>query len=207
MSYELRHRVDETRSPLSAYIKTAIAGLAGVALGLTATFATTRGALPFGAAHSGAWTSWPKAGSAEADPYARAIIARHAATPLGNGEGLAFFALHDDEGRPLDGSCEYTLAGSTPAARLWTLNLFTRDGRLLAPGPGRKSLTSDQLLRSAKGEFTITIAPSVRAGNWLSTPRGASFAIMLNLYDTSVSPTQASLSGLKLLSIARGICQ
>ena len=56
----------------------------------------TFGAFPFGAAHSGPWTSWPTAGSADADPYARAIIARQAATPLGNGEGLSFFAATDD---------------------------------------------------------------------------------------------------------------
>ena len=201
------HSVDETRSRLGAYAKTGIAGLVGVGLGLAATFVATFGAFPFGAAHSGPWTSWPKAGSADADPYARAIIARQAATPLGNGEGLSFFAATDDEDRPLDGACEYRLAGSPPVARLWTLNLFTPDGRLLAPGPGRRSLSSDQLLRSAKGDFEIVVAPSARAGNWLSTAGGAPFAISLNLYDTNVSPTQTSLEGLTLLSIKRGACR
>lgn len=198
--------VDETRSRLSAYAKTAIAGLVGVGLGLTATFVATFGVFPFGAAHSGPWTSWPKAGSTEADPYARAIIARRAATPLGNGEGLAFIATTDDAGRPLEGSCEYRLTGAPPVARLWTLNLFTPEGRLLPPGPGRRAISSDLLLRSAKGDFEIVVAPSARAGNWLSTPIGTPFAISLSLYDTSVSPTQTSLEGLKLLSIARGDC-
>ena len=198
--------VEETRSRLSAYAKTGIAGLVGVGLGLAATYVATFGALPFGAAHSGPWTSWPKAGAADADPYARAIIARQATAPLGNGEGLAFVAATDDVGRPLDGSCEYRIAGSPPVARLWTINLFTPEGHLLAPGPGRRSLSSDQILRSAKGDFEIVVAPSARAGNWLSTPNGAPFAISLNLYDTNVSPTQTSLEGLKLLSIARGDC-
>jgi len=197
---------EEIRSRLSAYAKTVIAGLVGVGLGLAASYVATFGAFPFGAANSGPWTSWPKAGSSDADPYARAIIARQAAAPLGNGEGLAFVAATDDAGRPLNGACEYKLSGSPPVARLWTVNLFTPEGRLLAPGPGRRSLSSDQILRSAKGDFEIVIAPRARAGNWLSTPVGDPFAISLNLYDTSVSPTQSSLEGLKLLSIARGNC-
>lgn len=207
MSVAHYQSVEETRSRLSAYAKTAIAGLVGVGLGLAATYVATFGALPFGAAHSGPWTAWPKAGSAEADPYARAIIARQAATPLGNGEGLTFVAATDDAGLPLDGACEYKITGSPPVARLWTLNLYTPEGRLLAPGPGHRSISSDQILRSAKGDFEIVIAPSARAGNWLSTPNGAPFAITLNLYDTNVSPTQTSLEGLKLLSITRGDCR
>ena len=207
MSVAHYHSVEETRSRLGAYAKSAIAGLVGVALGLAATYVATFGAFPFGAAHSGPWTSWPKAGAADADPYARAIIARQAVAPLGNGEGLAFVATTDDSGRPLDGSCDYRIAGSPPVARLWTLNLFTPEGRLLAPGPGRRAISSDQLLRSAGGEFEIVVAPSARPGNWLSTPNGAPFAIALNLYDTNVSPTQTSLEGLTLLSIKRGACR
>ncbi len=206
MSVAHYHSVEETRSRMGAYAKSAIAGLVGVGLGLAATYVATSGAFPFGAAHSGPWTSWPKAGAIDSDPYARAIIARQAAAPLGNGEGLAFVATTDDAGRPLDGACEYTLAGTPPVARLWTINLFTPEGRLLPPGPGYRALSSDQILRAATGEFEIVVAPSARAGNWLSSPAGSPFAISLNLYDTSVSPTQTSLEGLKLLSIARGKC-
>lgn len=206
MSVAHYQNVEEVRSRLSAYAKSAIAGLVGVGLGLAATYVTTFGVFPFGAARSGPWTSWPKAGAIDADPYARAIIARQAAAPLGNGEGIAFLATSDDEGRPLDGACDYRLAGAPPVARLWTVNLFTPEGRLLPPGPGYRALSSDQILRSAGGGFEIVIAPSARAGNWLAAPNGAPFAISLNLYDTSVSPTQTSLEGLKLLSITRGSC-
>ncbi|HMN73598.1 MAG TPA: DUF1214 domain-containing protein [Rhodoblastus sp.] len=206
MSVAQLQTIEETRSRLGAYAKSAIAGLVGVGLGLAATYVATLGAFPFGAARSGPWTSWPKAGAVDADPYARAIIARQAAAPLGNGEGVAFLATTDDAGRPLDGACDYRLAGSPPVARLWTINLFTPEGALLAPGPGRRSISSDQVLRASNGGFEIVIAPAARAGNWLSTPKGAPFAISLNLYDTNVSPTQTSLEGLALLSITRGNC-
>lgn len=198
---------DEGRTRLSVYGKSMIAGLAGVALGLAVTYVATLGDFPFGAARTGPWVAWPRAASAAADPYARAIIARRAEIPLGNGEGVAFVARHDDEGRPLTGSCEYRISGSTPVARLWTLDLFTPEGALLPPGLGRRSLSSDGILRSSDGAFSIVIAPSARAGNWLDAPARSPFAIALNLYDTSVSPTQSALEGLPLLSIRRETCQ
>ena len=63
-------------------------------LGLTQ-FALTRGTA-FGAITIGAWTAWPKTGTAEIDPYARAAIARSGELPIGSGDGVAFFASADD---------------------------------------------------------------------------------------------------------------
>ena len=59
-------------------------------LGLTQ-FALTRGTA-FGAITIGAWTAWPKTGTADIDPYARAAIARSGELPIGSGDGVAFFA-------------------------------------------------------------------------------------------------------------------
>lgn len=206
MSFASIPRDDETRTRLSVYGKSLVAGLVGVALGLAATFVATYADYPFGAANSGPWASWPRTGSTEADPYAQAIIARQAQAPLGSGEGLSFVARTDDDGRPLVGDCAYTLAGSPPVARLWTLGLFTPEGGLLPPGPGRRAISSDELLRATDGSFVLAVAPTARSGNWLATHAGAPFALALNLYDTSVSPTQTALTGLSLLSIKRGDC-
>ena len=50
--------------------------LVAAAIGLGATWlALTRGTA-FGAVHIGAWTAWPRTGSSDIDPYARAGIAR-----------------------------------------------------------------------------------------------------------------------------------
>ena len=74
----------------------AFAVAAAFGLGLTQ-FALTRGTA-FGAITIGAWTAWPKTGTADIDPYARAAIARSGELPIGSGDGVAFFASADDPG-------------------------------------------------------------------------------------------------------------
>src|SRR3954454_17830311 len=91
-------------------------------LGLTQ-FALTR-CTAFGAISIGAWTAWPKTGTGDIDPYARAAIARSGELPIGSGDGVAFFAASADTGHPLDGRCTVTIAGTTPAARFWTITLY-----------------------------------------------------------------------------------
>ena len=57
----------------------------------TAWYAIEHGFI-FGAVTAGAWTAWPTAGSADADPYSLATLARTGEVPLGAGEGIAFTA-------------------------------------------------------------------------------------------------------------------
>ena len=71
----------------------------GVGLGMTWT-TSTRG-LSFDALKIGPWTAWPRTGTAEIDPYARASVARSGELPIGSGDGVAFVASQDDKGRPL----------------------------------------------------------------------------------------------------------
>jgi len=197
---------DDTRTRLSSYAKALIAAFVGIALGLGATYVVTDRGFPFGSASSGPWTSWPKTGSSEADPYARAIIARKAEAPLGNGEGLSFFASTDDAERPLNGACDYIIEMRTPPARLWTMTVFTPKGTILASPAGRHAIASSTVVRSAGGTLEVVASPSARAGNWLATPKGVPFVLGLNLYDTATSPTQSALEAAALPSIKRGEC-
>jgi hypothetical protein len=197
----------DTRAPLSAYAKSAIAATVGVALGLLATHLTTDKEYVFGAARSGPWTAWPKAGAFDADPYTRAVIARQANVPLGNGEGIVFVAHDDSGGAPLNGACDYAIEGATPIARLWTLAVYAPDGRILTPGNSRSEITSTSILRSSSGATGIAVASSARAGNWLATLKGKPFSLALTLYDAAASPTQTSLEGLALPTIRKGECQ
>ena len=83
----------------------AIALVIAVTIGVsTAWYAIERGFL-FGAISAGAWTAWPTAGSADADPYSLATLARTGEVPLGAGEGISFTAENDSDGKPLSGSC------------------------------------------------------------------------------------------------------
>ena len=162
----------------------ALAVAAVVGLGTT-WLALSRGAA-FGAIQIGAWTAWPKTGTREIDPYARAAIARSGELPIGSGDGVAFFARADDNGRALDGRCDVLVSGTTPQARFWTMTLYDPQGRLVGNSIDRQGFTSQEILRHSDGSFDIVVAPRARAGNWLPTNGIDSYLLVLRLYDSPV---------------------
>lgn len=164
---------------LFAFVVAAVVGLGATY------FALTRGAA-FGPLTIGAWTAWPKTGTADADPYAKASIARIGRLPTALGDGVAFTASADDKGRPLDGRCNVVLAGVTPAARFWTLTLYTPDGELVANSVNRFDFTSQEIVRNADGSFEIVVAPRANPGNWLPTGGIERYILVLRFYDTAV---------------------
>jgi hypothetical protein len=180
----------------------AVAAIFG--LGLTQ-FALTRGTA-FGAITIGAWTAWPKTGTSDIDPYARAAIARSGELPIGSGDGVAFFASTDDAGRPLDGRCMVTVAGTTPAARFWTLTLYDLDGRLVPNAADRYGFTSQEISRRADGTFEIVLAPRARPGNWLPTGGIDRYVVVLRLYDTPVGVATRTAKDAPMPAIAAGAC-
>jgi hypothetical protein len=155
-------------------------------VGLGATYlALTRGAA-FGALTIGAWTAWPKTGTADADPYARANIARTGQLPIGLGDGVSFSAQTDDAGKLLDGRCDVILDGITPTARFWTVTLYNADGQLVANSVNRYGFTSQEMVRRAEGSFQIAVSPRATTGNWLPTGGVDRYVLILRLYDTAV---------------------
>lgn len=160
----------------------AVAALVGLG---TTWLALTRGTA-FGSVVIGAWTAWPKSGTRDVDPYARAAIARSGELPVGSGDGVAFYARTDDGGRPLDGRCDVRVSGTTPQARYWTLTLYDTQGRLIGNAIDRHGFTSQEIVRNADGGFDIVAAPRTRAGNWLPTNGADSYMLVLRLYDTPV---------------------
>jgi hypothetical protein len=180
----------------------AVAALFG--LGLTQ-FALTRGTA-FGAITIGAWTAWPKTGTVDIDPYARAAIARTGELPIGSGDGVAFFASSDDNGHPLDGRCQATLSGTTPAARFWTVTLYDLDGRLIPNAADRYGFTSQEIARRADGSFEIVLAPRARPGNWLPTGGIDRYVLVLRLYDTPVGVATRTAKDAPMPAVAAGAC-
>jgi len=106
--------------------------------------------------------------------------------PTALGDGVAFTAAADDNGRPLDGRCDVVLAGITPAARFWTLTLYNADGDLVANAINRSGFTSQEIGRRADGSFDIVMAPRANPGNWLPTGGVERYVLLLRLYDTAV---------------------
>ncbi len=181
--------------------------LVAAAIGLGSTwFALTRGTA-FGAVTLGAWKAWPKNGTAEIDPYARASIARTGELPVGLGDGVAFVAKADDSGRQLDGRCDVIVAGTTPPARFWTLTLYTPDGQLVANTVNRQGFTSEEIVRKADGSFAVTVAPRARPGNWLPTGGIERYVLVMRLYDTQIAVATPAEREAPMPAIERGACR
>jgi hypothetical protein len=175
-------------------------------VGLGLTLASLQRGVAFGAFTIGAWTSWPRNGTAEIDPYARATIARSGALPIGSGDGIAFFATADDRGTHLDGRCDVVVSGKTPQARYFTITLYDPDGKLVGNALNRHGFTSQEIVRKTDGTFEITIAPRARAGNWLPTGAVERYTLALRLYDTPVGVATRTGRETPMPAITTGSC-
>ena len=166
-----------------------------VALGLWSAWLAVRSPAPVDTIRLGAWQAWPNAGTPTADPYSKARLARTGELPLGSGEGLALLAQTDSRGRQLRGGCRYLVTGQTPPARLWTMAIEPVRRADIDSRPGRASAVgSDALLRAPDGSFEIAMSAVAQPGNWLSTPAGAAFQVVVRLYDTTARTTTALTS-------------
>ncbi len=181
--------------------------LLAATIGLGATWFTLSHGVAFGALTIGAWTAWPKSGSVDIDPYARAAIARSGELPIGLGDGVAFYARTDDQGHPLDGRCAFSISGLTPAARFWTVTLYDPEGRLVANAIDRHGFTSEEIVRETDGRFVIAVAPQARPGNWLPTGGIEKFVLVWRLYDTPVGVgTRTAQDGTMPAVVRKGTC-
>ncbi len=176
------------------------------AIGLGATWLTLTRGVAFGSLRIGAWTAWPKSGSVDIDPYARATIARTGELPIGTGDGVAFYARSDNSGNDFDGRCTFTISGMTPAARYWTLTLYDAHGRLVANAIDRHGFTSEEVVRDSDGQFTITIAPRARPGNWLPTGGIERFVLVWRLYDTPIGVAARTTKEGPMPAVTRRAC-
>ncbi|MET0540043.1 MAG: DUF1214 domain-containing protein [Xanthobacteraceae bacterium] len=177
------------------------------AVGLGATWIALTHGTAYGGVTIGAWTAWPKNGTAGIDPYARAMISRSGELPVGSGDGISFHARTDDAGQALDGRCDVLLSGITPPARFWTLTLYDAEGQLVANSMRRHGFTSQEIVRKADGQFDVTIAPRARPGNWLPTGGIDKYQLVLRLYDTPVGMATRSGREAPMPSISRRGCQ
>ena len=180
--------------------------LIAAAVGLGATWLTLTRGVAFGSLNIGAWTAWPKSGSVDIDPYARANIARTGELPTGMGDGVAFYASSDDARNSFDGRCTFTISGMTPVARYWTITLYNPEGKLVANTIDRHSFTSDEIVRDSDGGFAITVAPLARPGNWLPTGGADKFVLVLRLYDTPIGVSTGTTKEGPMPAIVRKGC-
>jgi hypothetical protein len=175
-------------------------------VGLGATFLVLTRGTAFGAVTIGAWTAWPKTGTSDIDPYARALIARTGELPIGSGDGVAFFARSDDVGRGLHGQCDVTISGTTPQARFWTIALYDTQGGLVGNSLKRQGFTSQEVVRKSNGSFEIKVAPRARPGNWLPSGGVEQYILVLRLYDSPAGLASRARREAPMPSITIGDC-
>ncbi|MGQ7794605.1 DUF1214 domain-containing protein [Faunimonas sp. B44] len=179
---------------------------AAVLLGSGSAYLAVRSPAPLDVLTSGPWQAWPRAGTAEGDPYSRARLARTGEIPLGSGEGLELSAQTDSRGAPLRRSCDYRVVGQTPSARLWTAAVepvaTARSDRTQGYSG---AIGSDAILRRPDGSFELLVSPRPQAGNWMSSAGLDRFRIVLRLYDTTARVGTA-LTDLAMPEIVPGDC-
>lgn len=178
-------------------------------LGISSAYLVIEREQPLDSVTIGPWHAYPKAGTAQADPYSVAIYTRGAVIPLASGEGLALVAREDSAGHQLDPTCVYRIAGQTPSARLWTLTAVDGNGNLVKTLPARHHVASQDLLRNQDGTFEIMAARTPHSGNWLPLAADAKASdglrFVLRLYDAPVT-TGAALDSVSMPVIDRQAC-
>jgi hypothetical protein len=194
------------REPFDKYVSAVATLLIGLVLGFLLTAGALQEGYGFAPLVVGPWVAWPQTGAPEADPYARAVLARRGEAALARDLGLVFSAHSDSSGAPLDGHCEYRIFGPAPVSRFWTLELAAPNGAPVANAAERHMLTSTEILRREGGGFEIALAREARSGNWLPTGDVRNFVLVLRLYETSLDigakPDPAAFPAIRKLACA-----
>lgn len=154
----------------------------------------------------GAWTAWPAAGRADADPYTRAHFIRRGMLPVSAALALTMEAVLDNDGQRLHSSCEYLIEGEEPYARFWSISVFDEQGRLIPNAADRYSYNSATLLRAPGGRFSIALSRSARPGNWLPTGGAGRISLVLTVEEQRDGAPQGTQSWLPP-SIRRVSCR
>jgi hypothetical protein len=159
-----------------------------------------------GAVTIGEWTAFPYVGTADADPYSRARVARDGLLALGRAEGLAFTATRDAEGEPLRRECTYSIEGPVPSARFWTLYAADPSGSVIGSGTKRPgALNSYQLIRLADNSVSISAGAHASPGNWLALSGSGPMSFVLTFFDTPIASSTGA-SDVVLPSIVKAGC-
>lgn len=189
-------------------LRSVLAWVATVLIGLALGVVSARGALQLGADSNsetyGGWQFSHAAGSQAADPYTRAMIATKGLLALSAREAEYFTISTDEHGRPLDEACIYELNGRQPAARWWSVTLYADDNFLARNGDNAHSIDATRVGNDAP--WSARISP-VRgdATNWLSSREARrGFVIMLRVYNPQrdFHPSEESLPVLTTVSCA-----
>ncbi len=183
-----------------------VALIVGTLSGLGLSYLASARSNGFGAVTVGAWSVWPRSGTADADPYARAAFSRAGELPLERSDGLLFEAASTDNGAALDGRCETRIEGRLPQARYWTLTVYDARGRLIDNPAERYTFNSTEIVWRQDGSFLVTAAPRARAGNWLPTGGRDRIVLVVRLYDAPIGIASRTGEPLEMPRVTQTEC-
>ncbi|MGO9984908.1 MAG: DUF1214 domain-containing protein [Rhodomicrobium sp.] len=129
----------------------------------------------------GPWVFWFREGTADADPYTIAHVARQGVLPVTAASSMVFTATRDSAGSRLSGNCTYEIRGYSVPALWWELAAFKSDGEVMANKTGRSGFTSANILAAPDGTFTVRLSPGVQPGNWIPATRGNRVVLQLSI--------------------------
>lgn len=166
------------------------------------------------ALQNGAWHTDPDIGSDQANPYARAAVARAGLLALNKSETVYFTAMNDDAGEPLSTACHYRLVGKPLDTRWWSITAYGPDHYLIENPANRYSQAKNTVTRGADNGFVINVSPDGSGENGIPTGftgarnddnQGTRFSLTLRLYNPSEA-SYSSLAGIALPTIVKEGC-
>lgn len=132
------------------------------------------------------WFGNENAGSTEADPYTRGIVAKIGLLALNRSETIYFHRYKDNEGKPLLEGCVYELKGGDLPARWWSITAYATDDFLPVNGDNAHSIDATQLQRQQDGGWVARLAAERDgASNWISTRKAGTYNLALRMYNPS----------------------
>jgi hypothetical protein len=179
--------------------------VAGIALGLAATWATVIRTNHGGGIGDGPWRTSLYAGSNEGGPYLRATVAVHGLLALSRAETIYYNASDDSDGHALDGHCSYQLEGRDPPARWWSVTAYGTDDFLIANPADRYSVSMNSVTHRADGTFAITLSRKPTDGDWIPVADGR-FDLMIRLYNPQAAVV-AEPGRVALPTIKKAACE
>lgn len=129
----------------------------------------------------GPWVLWFREGTADADPYTVAHVARQGSLPITASGAMVFTATRDSSGSHLSGDCTYEVRGYSVPSVWWNIAVFTPDGKVIPNKTGRSSFSSANILTAPDGTFLVRLSPDVQPGNWLPASRGRRVVLRINI--------------------------
>ncbi len=161
-----------------------------------------------GGVQSGPWTTNEHIGSKAAGLYLRAGVAVAGLLALNKSETVYYTAMTDSDGTPLRSNCAYTIEGSDPPARWWSITAYGADHYLIPNEQKRYAAGKTNVERGADGRFVIRAGGSPTAHNWVATPAGepVNFSLTLRLYNPADTVT-ADLAATALPHIRKESCR